>query len=64
MTEQMKLNRKMRRWALRKTTIMPVEVIRENGVAMAYLHPTQGWIGNKKAVARAGHTYKKRRTIG
>lgn len=60
----MKLNRKMRRWALRKTTIMPVEVIRENGVAMAYLHPTQGWIGNKKAVARAGHTYKKRRTIG
>lgn len=76
MTE-MKLNRRMRRWAMRKTVVMPTEVIRENRivtnkdgtrevkeVAVAYLHPRKGWIGNKKAVARAGYNYKKRRTIG
>lgn len=72
-----KPNRRMRRWALRKTTVMPVQVIRENkvtkhadgtqtieNVAVAYLHPRKGWIGNKKAVARAGYKYNKRRTIG
>jgi hypothetical protein len=64
MTEQVKLNRATRRWAMRKTTVMPVQVIRENNVAVAYLHPTQGWIGNKKAVERAGYHYKKRKTIG
>lgn len=70
-------NRKMRRWAMRKTTIMPVEVIKEKRVSkrtdgtqevkdtpVAYLHPHKGWIGNKKAVVRAGYKYKKRSTIG
>lgn len=77
MTEEYTPNRRMRRWAMRRTTVMPVQVIREpklvknddgtqefKQVAMAYLHPTQGWIGNKKAVVRAGYKYKKRRTIG
>lgn len=70
-------NRRMRRWALRKTVVMPVEVIKEprsqkqaDGTrvmreqVVAYLHPRKGWVGNKKAVARAGHNYKQRRTIG
>ena len=70
-------NRKMRRWAIRKTTIMPVEVIKEKRVSkredgtqevkdtpVAYLHPRKGWMGNKKAVVRAGYKYKKRSTIG
>ena len=73
----MKPNRRMRRWAMRKTVVMPTEVIRENRivtnkdgtrevkeVAVAYLHPRKGWIGNKKAVVRHGYNYKKRRTIG
>ena len=76
MTE-MRPNRRMRRWAMRKTVVMPTEVIRENRVvtnkdgthevkevAVAYLHPRKGWIGNKKAVARAGYKYKRRSTIG
>lgn len=62
---------------MRKTVVMPTEVIRENRVvtnkdgthevkevAVAYLHPRKGWIGNKKAVARAGYKYKRRSTIG
>ena len=70
-------NRKMRRWAIRKTTIMPVEVIKEKRVSkredgtqevkdtpVAYLHPRKGWMGNKKAVVRAGYKYKRRKTIG
>lgn len=74
---QQQYNRKMRRWALRKTTIMPVEVIKEKRVSkrpdgtqevkdtpVAYLHPRKGWMGNKKAVVRAGYKYKKRSTIG
>lgn len=70
-------NRKTRRWAMRKTVVMPVEVIKEprlnklpdgtkevKETAVAYLHPRKGWIGNKKAVVRAGYKYKKRSTIG
>lgn len=70
-------NRRTRRWAMRKTVIMPVQTIREPRVirrddgtkevkdtVVAYLHPRKGWIGNKKAVARAGYKYKKRSTIG
>ena len=72
-----KLNRQMRRWALRKTTVMPINVIKEKRVVkrpdgtqevkdtpVAYLHPRKGWMGNKKAVVRAGYNYKKRSTIG
>lgn len=70
-------NRRTRRWAMRKTVVMPTQTIREprvvvrddgtkevKEVAVAYLHPRKGWIGNKKAVRRAGYNYKKRRTIG
>lgn len=70
-------NRKLRRWAMRKTVVMPIETIKENRIfkrddgtrevrptTVAYLHPRKGWIGNKKAVARAGYKYKKRSTIG
>ena len=77
MTEQPKYNRKTRRWAMRKTVIMPVETIKENRVfrrkdgtkevketVVAYLHPRKGWIGNKKAVVRAGYNYKRRKTAG
>ena len=73
----MKPNRRMRRWAMRKTVVMPTEVIRENRVvtnkdgtrevkevAVAYLHPRKGWIGNKNAVVRHGYNYQKRSTIG
>ena len=62
---------------MRKTTIMPVEVIKEKRVLkridgtqevkdtpVAYLHPRKGWMGNKKAVVRAGYNYKRRKTIG
>lgn len=77
MTEQVKYNRKMRRWAMRKTVVMPVDVIKEKHVSrrndgtqevkeqvVAYLHPRKGWIGNKKAVVRAGYNYKRRSTAG
>ena len=70
-------NRRTRRWAMRKTVVMPVQTIKENRVfrredgsrevketVVAYLHPRKGWIGNKKAVVRAGYKYKRRSTIG
>lgn len=77
MPEQPKYNRATRRWAMRKTVVMPVQTIKEPRVTVrkdgsrevkdevvAYLHPRKGWIGNKKAVKRAGLNYKKRSTIG
>ena len=70
-------NRRTRRWAMRKTVIMPTQTIKEarvirrddgtrevKDVVVAYLHPRKGWMGNKKAVARAGYKYKRRSTIG
>lgn len=70
-------NRRTRRWAMSKTVVMPVQTIKENRVfrkddgtrevketVVAYLHPRKGWIGNKKAVVRAGYKYKKRSTAG
>lgn len=72
-----KYNRRTRRWAMRKTVIMPTDrvveprvVVNKDGTreikneVVAYLHPRKGWIGNKKAVVRAGYKYKKRSTIG
>lgn len=77
MNQPTQYNRRMRRWAMRKTVIMPVNRViekrvfkREDGTqevkdtTVAYLHPRKGWIGNKKAVVRAGYNYKKRSTIG
>ena len=77
MPEQVKYNRATRRWAMRKTVVMPVKTIKEPRVlvradgtkevketSVAYLHPRKGWIGNKKAVVRAGYKYKHRRTAG
>lgn len=74
---QMRPNRATRRWAMRKTVVMPIETIKEKRVVkrddgtkevkdtvVAYLHPRKGWIGNKKAVVRAGYNYKKRTTAG
>ena len=70
-------NRRMRRWAARKTVVMPIATVSEPRVikrddgtkevkdtVVAYLHPRKGWIGNKKAVVRAGYKYKRRSTAG
>lgn len=77
MTQQTKYNRAMRRWAMRKTVVMPVNTVSEKRVikrndgtrevkdtVVAYLHPRKGWMGNKKAVVRAGYKYKRRSTAG
>lgn len=76
MKEYKDMNRKEKRRILFGKSYLPVKKIYKEKqvknsegkysfekVVVAYLHPTQGWIGNKKAVKDFGYKVKTRRTI-